>query len=92
MTTEQPSAYRHLKRSKVKKVCSPFCPTNTDKSSMIAKDIQHQGTVFKDLDSPFSINEFNLALSQSRKNSSPGLDQTAILCFLLCRLNTKNFY
>jgi len=42
------------------KVCSPFCPTNTGKSlsSMIAENIHHQGIVFKDLDSPFSINEF----------------------------------
>jgi len=52
---------------------------------MIAEDIHHQGTVFKDLDSPFSINEFNLALSQSRKNFSPNLDQVnyVILCSAL---------
>jgi len=58
------------------KICPPFCSLNIGKnlSSMIAEDIHHQGTVFKDLDSPFS-NKFNLALSQSRKNSSPGLDQ-----------------
>jgi len=42
---------------------------------MIAEDIHHRGTVFKDLDCLFSTNEFNIALSQSRKNSSPSLDQ-----------------
>jgi len=42
-----------LKKTKGK-ICPPFCPMNTDKSSsMIAEDIHHQGTVFKNLNSLF---------------------------------------
>lgn len=56
-------------------------------NSLIAEDKHRSGRLFTPLGAPFSKKEFNIAISQIRKKSSPGLDQ--ISCTMINALPDK---
>ncbi|XP_018373152.1 PREDICTED: RNA-directed DNA polymerase from mobile element jockey-like [Trachymyrmex cornetzi] len=84
---------RDLLSEAVNKICLPFCPPNftNNLEFMIAEDLHQQEKVFGELGESFTKEELNLALTQSNKNSAPGLDQISYIMLTSLPDNYQEF-